>query len=252
MIQTKNKPYISVVVPAYNEHGKRGLLLKKNITEIGKFFKEKNIAHEVIIVNDGSVDDTGEIAKTYANLFDELSVIDRKENRGKWFSVCEGLLKARGKFRMFTDADGATAIHEMEKFLPYMEKGENIIIGSRGLEESKIEKHQPKWKETLGRSGNILIQEMMGLQGIKDTQCGFKVFSEDAVKKIVPQIKSNRFGGDFEMLMLAKKMGFQILEVPIVWHDSGQSLVTTKEYLNTFKELFQVRYRMMFGRYLYK
>jgi dolichyl-phosphate beta-glucosyltransferase len=252
MTLAKIKPYLSVVIPAYNEHGRRGILLKNNVCEIGKYLKERGIPHEVIIVNDGSNDDTGVVSKTYSSFVDALMVIDRKENKGKWYSVCEGLLLASGKFRMFTDADGATPIRELEKFLEYMKNDENIIIGSRGMKESKIEKHQPKWKEVLGVSGNILIQSMMGLHGIKDTQCGFKVFSGEAVKKIIPQMKTTRFGGDFEMLMLAKKMGYQIIEVPIVWIDSGQSLVTAKEYINTFKELFQVRSQMVLGKYTYK
>ena len=107
------------------------------------------------------------------------------------------------------------------------------------------------YKELLGDAGNLLIQLMMGLRGIKDTQCGFKVLSEQAVKDIVPQMKVDRWGGDFEMLMLAKKMGYEIKEVPVVWIDAGQSLVGLKGYIKTFQELFQVKWRMIRGKYKY-
>jgi hypothetical protein len=103
----------------------------------------------------------------------------------------------------------------------------------------------------MGDTGNILIKALMGLWGIDDTQCGFKVLSEKAVRDIVPQLKVDRWGGDFEMLMLAKKKKYKINQVPVVWIDAGQSLVTASGYIKTFIELFQVKWRMISGRYKY-
>ncbi len=135
-----------------------------------------------------------------------------------------------------------------------MKRGEDIIIGSRDLKEARILKHQPKWKEFLGNAGNILIQFMTGLHGIKDTQCGFKVFSEKAIEDIVPQLKVDRWGGDFEMLILTKKKGYKINEVPVIWVDAGQSLVGVPGlggYGSTLKEFLQVKWRMITGQYKY-
>ena len=180
------KVYLSVVIPAYNESGRKGEDLKKNLQEIGEYLGKKNISYEVIAVNDGSKDDTVEFFQKSAGLVSKLEVIDRKVNRGKWFSVREGFLKANGEYRLLTDADGATSITNLEDFWAQMKAGKDVIIGSRDLRDSKIEKHQPKWKEILGDAGNYLIQFMLGLRGIKDTQCGFKVLSQKATEEIIP------------------------------------------------------------------
>lgn len=254
MPETKTKPYLSVIIPAYNEGGRKGKEFRKNLGDIAKYLDKKDVDYEVVVVSDGSKDNTVDVANEYKGTIRKLVVVDRKVNRGKWYSVREGYMKAKGAYRLLTDADGATAIANLEDFWPLMKKGEDIIIGSRDLKEARILKHQPKWKEFLGNAGNILIQFMTGLRGIKDTQCGFKVFSEKAVKDIVPQLKVDRWGGDFEMLMLAKKKGYKINEVPVVWVDAGQSLVGVPGlggYGSTLKELLQVKWRMISGQYKY-
>ncbi|MDO8240850.1 MAG: glycosyltransferase [Candidatus Moranbacteria bacterium] len=251
-MEEQNKPYLSVIIPAYNEGSRKGEDLKKNLEEIGLHLREKGVSYEVIVVNDGSKDDTTEFVRGLSGLVTKLEVIDRKENRGKWYSVREGLLKANGKFRLMTDADGATSIINLENFWREMEAGEQVIIGSRDLKESNIQKHQPRWKELMGDAGNLLIQFMMGLRGLEDTQCGFKMLSEKVVLDVVPQMQVDRWGGDFEMLMLARKMGYHIVEIPVVWEDAGLSLVGASGYANTLKELFQVKWRMIMGKYKYK
>ncbi len=251
MPENKNKPYLSVIIPAYNEGGRKGKELRKNLSDIAKYLGEKEINYEVVAVSDGSKDNTVDVFREFKGIIKNLVIVDRKVNRGKWYSVREGYMKARGEYRLLTDADGATSITNLKDFWPFMKRGEDIIIGSRDLKAAKILKHQPKWKELMGDAGNLLIQWMMGLRGIDDTQCGFKVFSARAVKEIVPELKVDRWGGDFEMLMLAKKKGYKINEVPVVWVDAGQSLVGLKGYFLTFKELFQVKWRMLTGQYKY-
>lgn len=240
---------LSIVMPAYNEASRKGRGIRENLEEIAKYFAQKKVSFEVLVVNDGSKDNTTEVVEEYRSILPTLTVIDRKENKGKLFSVQEGLLKARGKFRLFTDADGATAINSLDKFWEHIEKGEHVIIGSRDSDQSKIEKHQPKIKEMLGDMGNILIQYTLDLRGIKDTQCGFKVLSQEVVEKIIPQMKAIRWGGDFEILALSKKMGYSIIEIPIVWTDSGQSTVGIRGYFQTLLELFQVKWRLISGQY---
>lgn len=248
----ENQPYLSVIIPAYNEASRKGLGIREHLTSITEYFKNNNHSYEIVIVNDGSKDNTAEVIEEMKKTVPNIYFINRKENKGKLFSVQEGLLKASGKFRLFTDADGATPIKTLDGFWPHMESGENVIIGSRDLAQSKIEKHQPFIKEFLGNMGNYLIQFTLNLRGIKDTQCGFKVFSQEVVKKIIPQMKAIRWGGDFEILALAKKMGYKIIEVPVVWIDSGQSTVGIKGYIQTLKELFQVKWRMTTGQYKIK
>lgn len=251
MPEIKTKPYLSVIIPAYNEGGRKGKELRKNLGDIAKYLEKHDINYEVVVVSDGSRDNTVDVANEYKGTIKKLVVVDRKVNRGKWYSVREGFMKAKGEYRLLTDADGATAINNLEGFWPLMKHGEDVIIGSRDLASAKILKHQPKWKEFLGNAGNILIKTLMGLWGIDDTQCGFKVFSEKTIEDIVPQLKVDRWGGDFEMLMLAKKKRYKINEVPVVWVDAGQSLVGIKGYFLTFKELFQVKWRMISGQYKY-
>src|SRR4030042_5353855 len=245
MSENKNKPYLSVIIPAYNEGGRKGKELRKNLGDIAKYLDKKAVDYEVIVVSDGSKDNTVDVAREFSKALKKLVVVDRKVTRGKWYSVREGYLKAKGEYRLLTDADGATSITNLKDFWPLMEHGEDIIIGSRDLKEARLLKHQPKWKELLGDTGNILIKSLMGLWGIDDTQCGFKIFSEEAVRDIVPQLKVDRWGGAFEMLMLAKKKSYKINEVPVVWVDAGQSLVGIRGYIRTLTELFQVKWRMM-------
>lgn len=248
-MKMENSPYLSVIIPAYNEAGRKGEELKKNIEEIGKYLGEKKINYELIVVSDGSTDETAEFSRTLTGLVSNLEVIDRKENKGKWYSVREGLLKSRGQYCLLTDADGATSINNLEGFWEHMQNGEDVISGSRDLRESKIQKHQPRWKELMGDAGNLLIQFLMGLQGIDDTQCGFKVVSRDVINKVVSQLAVDRWGGDFELLSIARKMKYKIIEVPVTWVDAGQSLVGLRGYFITLKELFQVKWRLMNGKY---
>lgn len=240
---------LSIIIPAYNEASRKGPGIREHIQDIKDYFQDKNIQYEVVVVNDGSKDNTSEVVESYRNIIPNFTFIDRKENKGKLFSVREGLLKARGKYRLFTDADGATAINNLDNFWEHINANEEVIIGSRDLKQSKIERHQPKIKEILGDFGNLLIQFTLDLRGIEDTQCGFKVFSQEVVERIIPQMQAIRWGGDFEILALAKKMGYKIIEIPVTWNDSGQSTVGVGGYFQTLKELFQVKWRLLMGKY---
>jgi dolichyl-phosphate beta-glucosyltransferase len=242
-------PFLSIIIPTFNEASRKGPGIREHLTSIHTYFQSRRMSYEVVIVNDGSSDDTVAVIETYRSLFPHMALVDRAENRGKLYSVQEGLLLARGRYRLFTDADGATPIHNLDLFWDYIEAGEDILIGSRDLAQSKIIKSQPIWKVFLGDAGNYLVQYTLGLQGIMDTQCGFKVFSAEVVERIVPHIQALRWGGDFEILALAKKLGFPIREIAISWEDSGQSTVGIKGYFLTLWELLEVKWRLITRAY---
>lgn len=242
-------PFLSLVIPAYNEASRKGPGIREHLKSIHTYFQSRDVSYELVIVNDGSQDDTVQVIEQYRGMFPTMQLINRLENKGKLYSVREGLLKAKGKYRLFTDADGATPIHNLDLFWSFMEAGEPILIGSRDLAQSNIIKNQPTWKVWLGDAGNLLVQYSLGLHGILDTQCGFKVFSEEVVTQILPHIKALRWGGDFEILALAKKMGFSIREIAITWEDSGQSTVGVKGYFLTLWELLEVKWRLITKAY---
>ena len=245
----QNKEFLSVIIPVYNEISRKRNELTANLNKIGTYLNSKGVDYEVVVVDDGSSDSSASEIKKMGSSVKNLKVIERNENRGKWFTIREGFLAAKGSYRLFTDADGSTAIENLEKFWKYFEKGEHLLIGSRDLVDSKISTRQPYWKEWLGHMGSAVTRLIIGLPKIKDTQCGFKVLSEQAVLDLIPKLKVNRWGGDFELLALANKRGYKIIEVPVVWNDSGNSLVGLRGYLSTLKELLQVKWGMMIGKY---
>lgn len=238
----------SVVIPTYNEETKQEEM-KKHLSSIREYFGRINKSFEVVIVLDGPSDKTPQIVKEIIKDWPNFRVIDRKENKGKGYSVREGLLAARGEIRLFTDMDGATPINMLNKFIPKFEEGADLVIGSRDLQESEIKKHQPKWKELAGDFGNLLIQVGLGLYGIKDTQCGFKAFHEKVVKDVFPRTTVDRWGIDFEILMIANKLGYKMEEVPVEWIDAGDSSVGISGYISTFKDLIYVRWNLIKGVY---
>jgi len=239
----------SVVIPTYNEASKEDDM-RKHLASIKEYFAKLGQSYEIVIVLDGPTDGkTPELVKEIAKTNPAIRIIDRKENRGKGYTVREGFMKAKGQIRLFTDMDGATPINMLDRFIPEFQNGADIVIGSRDLEESKVAVHQPKWKEWMGDMGNLLIQFVGGLWGMKDTQCGFKAFTKQAVEDIIPRTTVDRWGIDFELLIIGKKLGYKIKEVPVEWLDRGESLVGLSGYLSTFRDLFRVRWNMIKGVY---
>lgn len=239
----------SVVIPTYNESSKEKEM-KEHLDSIKKYFEEKKLTYEIIIALDGSTDETPNLVRKHTRDNQEnVVILDRKVNRGKGYTVREGLLAARGERRMFTDMDGATRIEMLDRLIPEMDKGADFVIGSRDLNESEIKKHQPFWKEWMGDAGNLMIQFVGGLWGIKDTQCGFKLFKEQFVKDVLPRTVVNRWGIDFEILIIGKKLGYEMAQVPVEWDDKGESLVGISGYISTFKDLFNVRLNVIKGIY---
>jgi dolichyl-phosphate beta-glucosyltransferase len=248
MSENKNKPYLSVIVPSYKE-GKR---LGSNLKEIKDYLKDKNFDYEVLVVVDGSPDNTAEVARSYKDKFESLRVIDNKKNHGKGYVVRQGLLEAKGDVRVFLDADGSTSINHLNTFLPQFKKGYDVVIGSRDIKGAYIQVHQPKYREVMGDMGNWLIRIVLGLWSYPDTQCGFKMLNAKAAEEIASRMVVDRFGFDFELIILAKKMGFKVKQMPVRWMNeegSTVSLTGKNGFTQVIIDLFKTKWRLMTGKY---
>lgn len=213
-------PYLSIVIPVYNEEA----VIEKTLREVVGYLEGKSLSYEIIVVCDGCKDNTASIAEGFVKVNDRISVIDRKTNMGKGFSVKEGCLNAKGEYVIFTDADLSTPIEEVEKLLKWLKGSYDIAIGSRGLKESDIKIHQPWYRETMGKIFNLFVQILV-MRGIKDSQCGFKGFKKEVAQKIFRKQTINGFGFDVEILYIARKFGYRIKEVPVRWLNRRESKV---------------------------
>jgi len=181
---------------------------------------------------------------------DQHLVIDRKFNRGKGYSVRQGMLAGRGRFLLFSDADLSTPIEELEQLLPPLESGEvQVTIGSRALKDSRVEVHQPWWRETMGKGFNLFVRAI-ALGGLRDTQCGFKCFTREAVRAVFSVARIDGFGFDVEALYLARKFGFGVREIPVRWINSPESKVhPLSDSSRMLADLLRIRFTDLRGGY---
>lgn len=238
------KPYLSVIIPAYNEAERLPLTL----VDIDRYLSRVSYSSEILVVNDGSTDGTATVVRKMSETIKNLKLIDNEKNQGKGAVVRQGMLLAQGEIRLFLDADNSTSVDQFEKMIPYFNEGVEVVIGSRALKESKLNPPQPLWRRILGKIGNLIIQLLL-LPGIKDTQCGFKAFREEAAEKIFSKSKIAGFGFDIEALALAKKFGFKIKEVPVVWVNDTRSKVKGSTYLKVLLETIKIRLWLWFKKY---
>lgn len=240
--------YLSVIVPAYREAERMG----RNLLEIHNFLSQKGYSYEILVITDGSPDSTPEVARSFMDKVKNLRVIENKENHGKGFVVRQGLLAASGKYRLFLDADGSTSIDHVDAFLPELESGFDVVIGSRDIEGAFVQIHQPRWREVFGDGGNWLIRIVLGLWSYPDTQCGFKMLNAQAAEAVASRMVVDRFGFDFEWIILAKKMGFKIKQMPVRWlNEAGSSVALTgpNGFFQVLADLFKTRMRLWTGKY---
>jgi len=234
--------YLSVVIPAYNEEKR----IPKTLFQIDKYLKKQNYLSEIIVVNDGSKDKTGEVVQGLTSQITNLRLIDNKENHGKGFVVRQGLAKAKGKYRLFTDADNSTSVDQVEKILPEFEKGFDIVIGSRNVKGAVLDPPQPWIRNVILGEGFKLFRKIaIGLWGIEDTQCGFKGFKAEVVDKVFPKCKIDRFAFDPEILVLAKRSGFKIKEIPVHWKNDPESKVKLKSMIKMALDLIKIRINLI-------
>jgi dolichyl-phosphate beta-glucosyltransferase len=225
---------LAVIVPAYNEEPR----LAKSLEKIREYLSEQAYEWEVVVVDDGSTDRTAGIAGSFAGSDPRFRLISYVPNKGKGAAVRVGMLDAKADALLLCDADLAAPIEEVEKLFAARK---SIAIGSRPLRESHLEIRQPWWREMAGRAFNLAVQAL-SIRGIKDTQCGFKLFSDKAAKDVFTRCRFDGFSYDFEALMVARALGYEIAEVPIRWaHQEGSKVRLFRDGMRMLRDLVKLR-----------
>jgi dolichyl-phosphate beta-glucosyltransferase len=233
---------ITIVVPAYNEEKS----IKNTLKKINSYCRKRFKKYEMIVVDDGSKDKTALKASQLKNK--HVKVLVNPKNRGKGFSVRRGLLEANYPLVMFTDSDLATPIEELDKLLKETPETD-IVIASRNLPNSKIIVKQPFHRRVLGRLFSLIVRLATGLK-FKDTQCGFKIFKTKAAKAIAERMTIDRFSFDVEMLIIARRKGFSVKEVPVIWINDEDSRVNAlRDSARMFSDIVKIRCRDIAGKY---
>jgi glycosyltransferase involved in cell wall biosynthesis len=239
-------PRYSIVIPAYNER----LRIIATLDAVVACVRRNHWDAEVIVVNDGSSDETADLVRDFAVHAPEVRLMENPSNRGKGYSVRNGLVHAQGDIVMFTDADLSAPIDEAERlFAAVEEDGADIAIGSRWLATSRQTHRQPLYRQFFGRCFNALTRMVMRLP-YADTQCGFKAFTRDAAQTVFQLQTIERWGFDPEILFIARKRRFKVKEVPVSWaHDARTRISYLRDGLQMLKELAIVRWNAILGRY---
>lgn len=232
-----SRPHLAVIIPAYNEESR----LRPTLERINEYLSRQTYTWVVAVIDDGSTDSTARIADLFAGDHPEFAVIKLESNQGKGAAVRTGMLALDATMLLFSDADLATPIEELEKLLPEIGRGADIAIGSRPLRESNLEIRQPLYREWLGRLFNKAVR-LLAVRGIADTQCGFKVFTHAAARDVFSRCKLQKFGFDFEALMIARDLGLRIAEVPIRWrHQEGSKVRLLRDGTRMLADLVRLR-----------
>ena len=236
---------LSVIVPAYNEAER----IEKSLLDISEFLKKQAFEYEVLVVVDGAKDNTAEVVKKLETVVPNLRLINNQVNHGKGWVVRQGMLEAKGEWRLFTDADNSTSIEQINTFWPFTTAGYDIVIGSIEVAGAQINENAQWYRRALGHWSKYLIRVVAGLWDIHDTQRGFKLFSAKAAEDIFSLAKIDRFAFDIEILALAKHLGYKIKEVPVIWNNAGGSTVSLSSYVEVFKDLIKIRLNLWSGKY---
>ena len=238
-------PHLSVVIPAYNEQER----LKRFVPGIVEYLHEKAPQFEIVVVNDGSKDGTAQTALELAKSYPMLRLIDLQPNRGKGGAVKAGMLDARGKYVLFTDADQSTPITEIDKLLVKLEHdGYDMVIGSRGVPGAEVEQPQVWYRALAGKLFGVGTK-LFCIRGIYDTQCGFKAMKREVAQKVFSQVTSNSAIFDIEMLVVTTREGYRVAEVPVKWvHDPDTRIpYNLRRALRIWVELLRIRHAQRVG-----
>ena len=208
---------LSIVIPAFNEAQRLGPTLRRVVD----YLRRNGADYEVLVVDDGSTDATAEVAGEFAR--EGVRVLRQEVNRGKGAVLKAGVLASRGREVLLTDADLSTPIEEIEKLRPHLADSE-LVLGSRAVAGSDISKHQPFYREWMGRIFNLIIR-LLGVRGLRDTQCGFKLLRGEVARRLFAELRIERFAYDVELVWLARRHGFRVAEVGVRWADSPSTRV---------------------------
>ena len=235
------KRSLSIIIPAYNE-AKR---LPASLVKVREYLSAARWEFaEIVVVDDGSTDDTMQVARGYG-----ARVLQNPGNRGKGYSVKHGMLEAKGEWALFTDADLSSPVGEVEKLWSAVERaGAQVAVGSRALDRSLVGVHQPMLREAMGRAFNACMRLVTGLS-FKDTQCGFKLFQTSAGREVFSRQQLDGFGFDVEVLFIARKLGLQAVEVPVRWDNVEGTKVSLWLGFVAFLDLLKVRLNGLQGKY---
>lgn len=226
---------ISVVVPMYNEEQR----LSASLDTILAFMDARHPGYEVVLVDDGSTDDTVAVARRRAAGRPQVRIESYPGNRGKGFAVRTGIERARGDLVLFTDADLSTPIGELDKMLRAVEQGADVAIGTRAHPDSDVQVRQPFYRDSGGKLFNRFVRLVL-LPGLGDTQCGFKLFRRAVVLPVVQRMRVDRFAFDVELLYLARRAGLRIAEVPVVWVNAPGSRVRMRHAASAFLDVLRI------------
>lgn len=212
------EPEVTVILPAYNEAQR----ISATINDVQGYFGNRHVDYEIIVSADGN-DGTREIVHALASQDDRLKVIGGPERRGKGWGIRQAVKIARGLIIGFADADNKVPITEFDKLQPFLKAGHDVVIGSRALRESLIERPQPRYRQLGSKAFAIFMHSLIGLNNIRDTQCGFKFFKRDIAKDLFGRQTVDGYMFDVEILALAERLGYTMVEVPIRWRDDADS-----------------------------
>jgi len=239
--------YLSVIVPAYNEAQR----IPKTLERVHQYLADKPFTYEIIVVLDGATDGTREVLQSMTSQIPHLRIIDRPVNRGKGFTVRQGMLEACGRIRLFTDADNSTDIAHFDRVKPLFDDGYDLVIASRSPKDAAGARQsvsQPWHKRSIGRLGNLLVQ-LLAVRGIWDTQCGFKAFRAEAAERIFSQTTIDGWGFDIEVLALASALNYKMGLIPAHWINDERSHVRPVDYLRVLGDTVRVRLNLARRKY---
>ena len=238
------QPELSLVIPAYNEERRLGPTLQRVLP----YLASRNQSFEVLVVDDGSSDGTVALAASFAPRW-PVRVLKNGRNRGKGYAVKRGMLEARGRYAVFADADLSTPVEELERFLPHLAAGCDVVIGSRKMQGARIHHRQPLHRELMGRVFTFLVR-LLVVGGISDITCGFKAFRQAAARGIFCRLRLEDWSFDAELLFLTRRLGLRLQEVPVSWSDAPATKVRLlRDTLSSLRGLLRIRLNAWLGRY---
>lgn len=238
-------PYYSIIIPAYNESARLGATLDRVLAYIA----QQKWDAEVIVVDDGSSDNTAGLVRARMRSSESLRLVENPGNRGKGYSVRNGMLNAAGEVLLFTDADLSSPIEQAPKLFAAIAAGADIAIGSRWLQPELQAQRQSLLRQFYGRSFNLALQILLGLR-FKDTQCGFKAFRREIARRLFSMQTIEGWGFDAELLYVAGRMKLKVKEIPVIWsHAEGTRINPVRDGLRMMREVLMIRWNALTGRY---